>query len=186
MIEGNPMAGSAKVWAGAAALSILAVLVAAPGVRADAPPARPAAVQAVVDCRKIDDGAQRLACYDKAVAAMTAAEDKGDLVSLDRAQRQAARRQAFGFALPTLAFLDRGERTEELNRVTETVAQASTDVEGRWVLRMQDGAVWRQTDDAELSRKPHPGSVVVIKKALLGSFMMNIDGQPSIKAHRDN
>jgi hypothetical protein len=167
---------------GAAALALLA----APPLLADTPPARPAAVQAVVDCRKIDDGVQRLACYDKAVADMTAAEDKGDLVSLDRAQRQAARRQTFGFALPTLGFLDRGERAETLNSVTDTVASVSQDVEGNWVLRMQDGAVWRQTDQAELSRRPHPGSVVVIKKAALGSFMMNIDGQPAVRAHRDN
>jgi hypothetical protein len=164
----------------------LAALLWASGALADPAPARPAAVQAVVDCRKLDDGAQRLACYDKAVADMTAAEDKGDLVSLDRSQRQAARRQTFGFALPTLAFLDRGERAEALNRVTETVASTSQDVDGNWILRMQDGAVWRQTDGAVLSRDPRPGSVVVIKKAALGSFMMDIDGQPAVRAHRDN
>ena len=164
----------------------LAVLLAAPIALADTPTARPAAVQAVVDCRKLDDNAQRLACYDKAVADMTAAEDKGDLVSLDRGQRQAARRQTFGFALPTLAFLDRGERSEELDRVTQTVASTSRDVDGNWILRMQDGAVWRQTDGAVLSRDPRPGSVVVIKKAALGSFMMDIDGQPALKVHRDS
>ena len=167
------------------AMMALLALAPAPAARAD-PPARPAAVQAVVDCRKIDDGVQRLACYDKAVADMTAAEDKGDLVSLDRSQRQAARQQTFGFALPTLAFLDRGERSEELNRVTETVASTSRDVDGNWILRMQDGAVWRQTDGAVLSRDPRPGSVVLIKKAALGSFMMDIDGQPAVRAHRDN
>jgi len=59
-------------------------------------------------------------------------------------------------------------------------------VDGNWILRMQDGAVWRQTDGAVLSRDPRPGSVVVIKKAALGSFMMDIDGQPAVRAHRDN
>ena len=167
------------------AMMALLALAPAPAARAD-PPARPAAVQAVVDCRKIDDSVQRLACYDKAVADMTVAEDKGDLVSLDRSQRLAARQQTFGFALPTLAFLDRGERSEELNRVTETVASTSRDVDGNWILRMQDGAVWRQTDGAVLSRDPRPGSVVLIKKAALGSFMMDIDGQPAVRAHRDN
>ncbi|MFI4933781.1 MAG: hypothetical protein ACHP7N_04115 [Caulobacterales bacterium] len=165
----------------------LAALLAAPGALADQPAAIHApVVQAVADCRKIDDSAQRLACYDKTVAAMVDAESKGDLVSIDREQRRAARRQAFGFTLPSLSFLERGEKPEELNRVSETVATAFQGAEGRWVLHMQDGAVWRQTDDAELSRSPHAGSQVVIMKGLLGSYMMDIDGQPGVKAHRDN
>jgi len=175
------MTRSTLAWAGCLAVAALA----ATTLWAQTPSPRPPALQAVVDCRKIDDGAQRLACYDKAVADMAAAEDKGDLVSLDRAQRQAARRQTFGFALPTLGFLDKGERHEELDRVTDTVASVSQTVEGRWVLHLQGGAVWRQTDDAVLSRRPRPGSVVVIRKAMLGSFMIDIDGQPGIRAHRD-
>ncbi|HUZ12040.1 MAG TPA: hypothetical protein VMU93_04210 [Caulobacteraceae bacterium] len=117
---------------------------------------------------------------------MVEAEDKGDLVSNDRAQRSAVRRQAFGFSLPSLAIFDRGEKPDEVNRVTEVVASARRGPEGRWVLRMQDGAVWRQTDDADLGRRPHAGSKALIKRAALGSFMMEIDGQAGIRAQRQN
>jgi hypothetical protein len=51
---------------------------------------------------------------------------------------------------------------------------------------MQDGAVWRQIDDEFLSRDPHPGSAVVIRKAMMGSFMLSVDKQPGVRAHRDN
>ena len=169
-------------WVVTVALGALA----SSGAVAATPPARAPAVQAVADCRSLADDAQRLACYDKTVSAMAEAEDKGDLVSIDREQRRTVRRQAFGFALPSLAIFDRGEKPDEINQVTETIAAAFHNADGKWVLHMQDGAVWRQIDDFEPGRSPHAGSTAVIKRALLGSFFMDIDGQPGIRVHRDN
>ena len=144
------------------------------------------AVQAVVDCRKIDDGVQRLACYDAATDALTKAATSGDLVTLDRQQRRTVRKQAFGFTLPALAMFDVGEKSETMDSIDETLASARQDAQGRWTFVMQDGAVWRQIDDEFLSREPHPGSAVVIRKALMGSFMLSVDKQPGVRAHRDN
>ena len=149
-----------------------------------APPSNAPVVQAVVDCRKIEDSAQRLACYDNAVEAMSKAETTGDLVTLDRKQRQAVRKQAFGFTLPTLSMFDTGEKEED--RIDDTLASAHQIGEGRWVFQMQDGAVWRQIDDEFLSRSPHPGSAIVIRRAMMGSYMLSVDGQPGVRAHRDN
>ena len=157
------------------------------GAAANAAPTKQApAVQAVVDCRKIDDSAQRLACYDTAVDVLAKAQQSGDIVTLDREQRRAARRQAFGFALPTLSFLDTGEKPSEANQIEETLAAASQDYEGKWTFTMQDGQVWRQIDDEFLSRSPHPGSKIVIRRAMAGSFMLSVDNQPGVRAHRDN
>ncbi len=164
------------------------LMMAASGALA-APPAAPGrepAVQMVLDCQKIADGAQRLACFDSAVAAMAQAETTGDLVTIDRAQRRAARHQAFGLALPSLAFLDRGEKSEEADRITAKVAAASLNPYGKWIVKLDDGAVWRQTDDNEILRPPHPGSTVEIRKAMLGSFTMKVDGQFAVRVHRDN
>jgi len=149
------------------------------------PPGRPPALQAVVDCSGIADGTARLACYDAAVAAMTKAEAAGDLVAIDRAQRRAVRRQAFGFSLPTLAIFDKGEKTEELNRFEDTLASATRNADGKWIVRLQSGAVWRQIDDNELSVDPRPGSKVLIRRFSLGSYMLDVDGQPGFRAHRD-
>ena len=142
------------------------------------------AVQAVVDCRRIDDGAQRLACYDAATDALTKAQTSGDLVTLDREQRRAVRRQAFGFVLPALSMFDTGEKS--MDSITETLASARQDAQGKWTFVMQDGAVWRQIDDEFLSRDPHPGSAIVIRRAAIGSYMLSVDKQPGIRAHRDN
>jgi hypothetical protein len=157
------------------------------GARAATPaPTRAPAVQAVIDCRKLADSAQRLACYDATVDSMAKAETAGDLVTLDRAQRRAVRRQAFGFTLPTLSMFDRGEKPDEVDRIDETLASARQDAQGKWTFVMQDGAVWRQIDDEFLSRKPHQGSAIVIRRAMLGSYMLSVDGQPGVRAHRDN
>jgi hypothetical protein len=150
------------------------------------PPTTAPAVQAVVDCRKIEDGVQRLACYDAAADALTKAATSGDLVTLDRQQRRTVRTQAFGFTLPALAMFDVGEKSETMDSIDETLASARQDAQGKWTFVMQDGAVWRQIDDEFLSRDPHPGSAVVIRKAMMGSFMLSVDKQPGVRAHRDN
>lgn len=155
------------------------------GPRVLAAPSRPPAVQRVIDCRTIAESTQRLACFDGAVAAMDRAESSGDLVSIDRAQRRAARRQAFGLTLPSLGFLDRGEKAEEANRIIAKIAAASQDPYGKWTIRLDDGAVWRQIDDNTIDHPAHTGSTAEVRRALLGSFTMKIDGQFPFKVHRD-
>jgi hypothetical protein len=150
------------------------------------PPPRAPVVEAVVSCRAIVANDERLACFDKAVAALTAAETAGDVVTIDREQRRAVRRQAFGLALPSLTIFDRGEEPEEVNRLTVTGAEVSKTLYGRWILKLDDGAVWRQTDDYELLKAPRKGSTAVISKGSLGSFYMKVDGQQAIKVHRDS
>ena len=149
-------------------------------------PGRAPAVQTVLDCQKIADGGQRLACFDASVAAMERAESTGDLVTIDKEQRRAARHQAFGLPLPSLSFLDRGEKPEEVDRITAKVASASRDPYGKWTVKLDDGAVWRQIDDTEVDRPPHAGSTAEIRRAALGSFTMKLDGQFAIRVHRDN
>jgi hypothetical protein len=163
---------------------LLAVMTAAAtsGVAAQ-PEGRAPAVQAVVDCRAVADASPRLACFDRAVGAMVDAEKAGDLVTIDREQRRAARRQAFGLALPTLGFLSRGEKPEEVNSLSAKVTVAARNAEGKWVITLEGGAVWRQTDDNDLA-PPRPGSIAKIRKGVLGSFFMNVDRQQAIRVQR--
>jgi hypothetical protein len=117
---------------------------------------------------------------------MAEAQSKGDLLTLDREQRRTVRRQAFGLSLPALDLFNKGEKPEEVNRITAKVAVASQNPYGKWTIRLDDGAVWRQIDDNEPVSEPRKGSSVVIKKGVLGSFFIDIDGQPGFRAHRDS
>lgn len=140
--------------------------------------------KAVLDCRGVADPMQRLACYDAAAGRMSDAEAKGDIVVIDRAQARAAHQQAFGLALPSLDFVSKALKPGEIDQVQSSVRAARRDPYGHWTLVLEDGAVWRQID-GDLNIDPHAGSKVVIHRAALGSFKMNIDGQPSIRVHRD-
>jgi hypothetical protein len=168
----------------AAALVLLGLT--APGARAaDIPKTAPPVVQQVLDCRKLTESDQRLACYDRAVDGMAQAQAKGDLVTVDRQQRQALHHQAFGFNLPALSLFG-SDKSEEANQITAKVASASLDAMGKWVIKLDDGAVWRQVDDSTLEPDPHAGSTVRIKKGLAGGYFMNIDKQQAFRAHREN
>ena len=163
------------------------VLAGAPAAFADPAPAlsRAEVLNDLTACRAIADATARLDCYDKAAAAIDQAQASGDVVVIDRAQARAARRQVFGFNLSALSILDRTAPRDEVNTLNSTAAEAYRNGDGKWVIVLDDGAHWRQIDDADLSHSPHAGSVIRIRHASLGSFVMNIDGQPYIRVHRD-
>lgn len=148
------------------------------------PNTRAAAFQAVLDCRGVADSAQRLACYDAAAARMGEAEKHGEIVVIDRAQAAAAHREAFGLHVPSLSFVTRALRPEEVNRVEGVVENARADINGHWTFWLEGGQIWRQIS-GDLYRDPHRGSKVAIRRGSLDSYLMNVDGQASIKVHRD-
>jgi hypothetical protein len=165
----------------------LACLAGAPAVQAAGPIKvdQAPAVQAVLDCRKVADNTQRLACFDAATARMDDAQAKGDLVTIDKVQRQTLRKEAFGFSLPSLAIFDKGAPKEEATTLALKVLSASRDGAGRWRFTLEGDQFWVQTDSDSMTFDPKAGSKVVIKKGALGSYHMNVDGQPSILVRRE-
>jgi hypothetical protein len=163
---------------------LLGVVLACPPALASPAPTRAPAVQSLVDCRKIADAASRLACYDRSVDGLVNAETSGDLVTIDRQQRGALRNQAFGFNIPAITLLDRDKKVADGDRLVSKVASAVQDGSGRWIITLEGGAIWAQTDDAALYPDPRPGSPVVVHRGALGSFFMSIDGKPGFRAVR--
>ncbi len=148
---------------------------------------RAAIVQKLIDCRTLSDNAARLACYDTTAAALDVAEAKGEIVVVEKEQMKAVRKQAFGFSLPSLSLFDRGEKgeaAEPLDRITATLSGAYRNSAGKWVLELEDGAVWVQTDTEPLPRGAKKGSAIEIRKASMGSFFVNVDKQRAIRATR--
>ncbi|MDO8408785.1 MAG: hypothetical protein Q7S93_01800 [Phenylobacterium sp.] len=166
--------------AAASALAPMAVLAQTPA----SPPGRAAVLQSLLDCRSLSEDSARLACYDQAAGAMDQAEAQGDIVVVDREQARNVRRQAFGFSLPSLALFERGEAPDDIDNVTGVAKRAYQAASGKWVIELEDGAVWQQTDTEKLVRRPRPGTKVEIRKASMGSFFMNLDGQRAVRAQR--
>lgn len=169
-------------------LTLLAALSGGGAWAAESP--APGTLEALLACRDLADGSERLACFDRAASSLAAAQAGGSVVVVDRARVEAARRQAFGFTLPSLADILPDARSGAgeslvLKQVEAGVVSARLGRDGKWVLSLDNGAVWRQTDTETLPREPRPGSRVVIKSAALGSYLMSVDGQRSVRARRE-
>lgn len=143
--------------------------------------------KAVMDCRSIEAPAERLSCYDRTVATLDVAETKKDIVVMDRAAVGKTRRTLFGLTLPRLDIFGGGDDEDDaLSEIEAKVQSASRDRNSRWLIRLEDGALWRQVDSKDIGRPPRAGSQVRIRRAALGSYFMNIDGQIAIRARREN
>jgi hypothetical protein len=170
-----------------ATLLLLATTPAADAAERRPPRDRAATLRAVVDCRAIATAADRLACYDRSVAALDTAEREKRVVVLDERQVRETRRSMFGFASVSNPLIDGQDENDatQMREITTTVERATRDRFGKLVVTMDDGAVWHQADDIDLVRPPKKGSVALIRRATLGNYRMKLDGQVAIRVKRE-
>ncbi|MFM5931070.1 MAG: hypothetical protein ACKOPQ_09200 [Novosphingobium sp.] len=175
------MARNARIALICAVFSLAATSVAAKDKDQDISTAPPPAYKAVLDCRAQSDSAARLACFDKAVGAMAAASDKKDLVVIDRATIRETKRGLFGISLPKIKIFG-GNDDEEVNQIESTLTAAYSSNDGMSIFVLANGSRWKQTDGRYTY--PKAGQKIVVKRAALGSFMANVDGQPGVRVIR--
>jgi hypothetical protein len=175
----------------AAATAAALVLAAGAGGARDKKPQlaqqRPEAFEALVRCRAIADDQARLRCFDSASKVLEQAAESRDLVVVDRKQIRETRRSLFGLDLPRLAIFGGGDgdkEQEEVSSIDSEVASALQDGNGRWIVRLADGSTWAQTDNEALALRPRAGQKVKIKRAAMGSYMMNVNNQPGVRVKR--
>ncbi|HEX8444478.1 MAG TPA: hypothetical protein VF631_12615 [Allosphingosinicella sp.] len=157
----------------------------APAIGQAAKQERPALLKNLTGCRTIAESTARLACFDRAAAAIDQAEARKDLVVVDRDQLRTTRRTLFGLTLPNLSvFGDDSDTEEGVSRIESTIKAAYPNAYGRWILTLADGAQWEQADSRSLASEPRPGRSIKIRKAAMGSYLANIDGQTAIRVRR--
>lgn len=161
-----------------AVLALSGLAVAAPKPK-DEP--LPPVVQAVADCRTLQGDAERLACYDRGVAAMLAAREKHDLVVADRETVRETKRGLFGLTLPKLRLFG-GTEGDDVQQIETTIGSVRMAKDGFAVLELADGAHWKQTDGPNQYAKP--GQKIKIRRAALGSFLANIGSGPAVRVIR--
>jgi hypothetical protein len=144
----------------------------------------PAAIRRLLDCRLLPEEHARVVCYDAAVDAIAGSLTKGDIVAVDQEQVAKVKRQAFGFSLPALNLFDHPAQPAPLENLSALVERAYQRGDGGWVLELEGGAVWSQTDAERLFRFPKKGSKAEIRKAAMGTYFINLDGQRAIRAKR--
>lgn len=168
----------------AAVVMLMASSLASPAIAAkrETPPV-PAEFTRVVACSSITDPAQRLACFDREVAAMNEAQRKGDLVAVDRSQIRKTRRSLFGLALPDLGVFG-DDSDEAASEITTTLKRVSQTPDGKWIFDLAEGGRWLQLDSREFIVDPKPGHSIRIRRAALGSYLANVNKQIAVRVRR--
>lgn len=151
---------------------------------ASLPDTRPQTLDRLLNCRQLTSDAARLACYDTAVGAFETAQQRGEVVVVDRAQVNEARRQLFGFALPRVTLFDQDGRDAPVEAIETSLVRATQTGEGRWVFTLADESVWRQIDSERVNFRNRPGQDVRIRRAALGSYLMTIEDSRAVRVRR--
>lgn len=141
----------------------------------------PAQVQRLMACRAITAADQRLACYDRETAAMNQAIANKDLYMVDKERARAAGRSLFGFSIPNFGGLF--GNNDELSQIDGTITRAGHNSDGGWLITLNDGSVWSQTDDWP-GFEARTGEKVTVKRGMLGSFWLSSPGKNGIKVKR--
>ncbi|MBN8805861.1 MAG: hypothetical protein BGO58_02935 [Sphingopyxis sp. 65-8] len=169
-----------------AAVAVMGCLIVTPASAKDkdkAPP-RPAQIEQLYACRDIADPAQRLACFDREVGSLASADEAREIVFTDRETAKKTRRGLFGFNFPKLGGIFGGDE-DEVREIDTVIKSVSMNQSGKYVMTMEDGAVWSQIDTTVLPRQPKPGQKIHIKTATMGSYFASVEGGRSIRMKRD-
>ncbi len=150
-----------------------------------APPPRPAQIQQLYDCRDISDGAARLACFDREVSELQAADTQREISFADKETVKKQRRGLFGFDLPDLGLFGGDDDEDKVKSIETTVTSASNTSDGGYRIAMADGSVWVQIDNKRMPLAPRPGQKILIKTASLGTYFLSLEGRPSIRVRRE-
>ena len=145
----------------------------------------PPVVQELAGCRTQADDAARLRCYDAAAAALARAAESGDIVLVDREDVRKTRRSLFGFNVPKLPFFSGDDSaSEQRDEITAKIASAHSLGNGKFAIRLEDGAVWETTEAKAAVGAPRAGNEVTIKRGSLGGYFLRIKGQRTLRARR--
>jgi hypothetical protein len=174
-----------------------AALFAAPALAQEAP------LSKVYACADIKDSAQRLACFDGAVATLKQADAGGDVAVVSRSQVQKVEKDAFGLSVPSVNELaasvgpapsaaatpaaakpPKPEKVKPLDRVTLAVRSIQKDGQGGMTFVMENGQVWKKIDTTSMLGMGKGPWTAEIKRAALGSYVLSLGGTSSARVKR--
>lgn len=152
----------------------------------DDTPKRSALLDELIECRTLTDDAAKLLCYDDTVGRIDIAQKNNELIVADKEDIKEARKGLFGFSLPKIRlFGGSGDNdADDIKEIEGVVSSARQIGYGTWILNLEDGSKWQQSDSRKLVLSPKAGSKIRIKKGAITNYWANIDGQRAIGVKR--
>jgi hypothetical protein len=145
------------------------------GVAADLPPA-------LLACRSLTDATERLACFDREVAAPT---NRSAPVAATPVAPPPDPKKQFGLPEVTVAKQEvaAGTRAADAAKIEAHITKLSQTPDGRVVVTLDNEQVWRQLlIEADLLMKP--GDAVTISRGVLGSYWLQTASKRGCKVTR--
>lgn len=140
-------------------------------------------IKPLFSCIDIASDEERLACYDREVRAFSAAKGKGEIIIAERKDVETARREIFGLSVSDNPIF--GDSNDEgVKSITAVVTSVSQLRDGRWVMTLDTGARWVQTEARRTRRGPKKGQTLEISRGSFGAFKAQPEGGKSFKVKR--
>lgn len=137
-------------------------------------------LEPLMACRNIDAAEARLACFDRETAAISGQGQVAIITPDDVRENQ---RRAFGFSANFInPFASGGQ--DELQEISANTTEVRDLGRNQWRITLDDGSVWRKTDNTAVSfstRRQYPATV---RRAALGSYLMKVGDRPAFRVQR--
>ena len=154
------------------------------GATAQDAPSDSARLRQMLACDGIARKSARLACYDDlahpragrpVVAERTAPAPAPDPVSP----------QAFGLETVKVERERRErDRPAKLEQISATATAARDDGIGHWIITLDNGARWQMIEREPGFAPPRSGAPVIIRRAAMGSYLMEVAHQQAVRVQR--
>lgn len=135
----------------------------------------PGAAQVGRNCAAIAKKSERLACYDAAASGVVAPAPVGGA------------RQPLARGLGAEQVRDRrpeSERPEAPSQLLARLVSVSDNGTGHWRMRLSDGSEWEMPQADPYFQPPRRGEVVRVRKGAIGSYLLDVGRQASVKVAR--
>ena len=160
-----------------------------------------AIVRSMQECARIDDPSARLQCYDGNFRSSSVIDQRPSVANVPatppvQAPPIASQTPVIGssdepqgFGAESVKSEDRfkspAETGKGVDEIRTRILAVSRREPGKYMVTVEDGAVWVFTDAvARTFRPPRQNALVEIKRASLGSFLMVVDGQAAVRVRR--
>lgn len=167
---------------------ILIIAAVSAGTAANAAPRQAASSSLVGDvqkCRTVSDAAARLACYDRAVTALAAADARGDIKVVDRQSIREVRRSLFGFSVPRLPFFsDSKDKDTQPKKLETTLASIRNLGNDFYRFSIADPESTWDTTEAAFIDNPKRGDKVRFERGAIGNYFVQIGNGSWVSARR--
>lgn len=141
-------------------------------------------------CRTVTDTAARLACYDRAVDALTAATASNEVVVVERQEVRKVRKGLFGFSLPKVGFLTgqpgNAEDKADATELQGVITAARSIGNGKWRFSVDGAGTWETVETNMGFTDPLPGRKVMLEAGSLGGYFAKVEKGRRVQAKRIN